>query len=188
MVKSSASTPEAVNTKSHSKTVDKTNEMMGYFNALPATDCAQLLISLREYDPNVHMVPAGNADTTFPHPTRSLDDYMSQVNTACNEEVKNQLYKEAKAKEAQQKANLTSTYSGNIPSHQLQSGLLISLVPRSDRGLNDATIQSLARRRVTKLSRHSNQRSLLETSAISSQVLMQVNMTLPPMLFLGKAV
>jgi hypothetical protein len=65
---------------------------------------------------------------------------MSHVNTACNEEVKNQLYKEAKAKEAQQKANLASTYGGTIPSHQLQSGLLISLVPCSDRGLNDTEV------------------------------------------------
>jgi hypothetical protein len=51
--------------------------------------------------PLFSMVAAGYADTTFPHPTRSLDDYMSQVDTAQNEEVKNQLYKEAKAKEAQ---------------------------------------------------------------------------------------
>ena len=65
---------------------------------------------------------------------------MSQVDTACNEEVKNQLYEETKAKEAQQQANLASSYSGNIPSHQLQSGLLISLVPCSDRGLNDAKV------------------------------------------------
>jgi hypothetical protein len=100
MVKSSASTPEAVDPKSSSKMVDGTNKMMGYFNALPAADRAQLLISLREYDPNVHTVLAGDANMTFPHPTRSLDDYMSQVDTACNEEVKNQLYKEAKAKEA----------------------------------------------------------------------------------------
>ncbi len=89
MVKSSASTPEAVNPKSNSKTVDKTNEMMGYFNAFPATDRAHLLASLREYDPNVHTVPAGDADMAFPHHTRSLDDYMSQVDTARNEEVKN---------------------------------------------------------------------------------------------------
>jgi hypothetical protein len=115
MVKSSTSTPEAVDPKPNSKTVDKTNKMMGYFNALPAADHAQLLVSLPEYDPNVHMVPAGNADTTFPHPTRSLDDYMSQANTACNEEVKNQLYKEAKAKEAQQKSNLASTSVGIFP-------------------------------------------------------------------------
>ncbi len=140
MVKSSTSMPEAVNPKSSSKTVDKTKKMMGYFNALPVADCAQLLISLRKYDPNVHTVLAGDANMTFPHPTKSLDDYMSQVNTACNEEVKNQLYKEAKAKEAQQKANLTSTYSGTIPSHQLQFGLLISLVPCSDRGLNNAKV------------------------------------------------
>ncbi len=140
MVKSSASMPEAVNPKSNSKTVDETNEMMGYFNALPAAECAQLLVSLCKYDPNVHTILAGNADTTFPHPTRSLDDYMSQVDTACNEEVKNQLYEEAKAKEAQQKANLASTYGGNIPSHQLPSGLLISLNPCSDRGLNDAKV------------------------------------------------
>ncbi len=113
---------------------------MGYFNALPAADRAQLLLSLRNYDPNVHMVPAGDADMTFPHPTRSLDDFMSQVDTACNEEVKNQLYEEAKAKEAQQKANLASTYGGTIPSHRLQSGLLISLLPCSDRGLNDAKV------------------------------------------------
>jgi hypothetical protein len=140
MVKSSESTPETVNPKSNSKTVDKTNKMMGYFNALPAADHAQLLVSLRKCDPNVHTVPAGNTDMTFPHPTRSLDDYMSLVDTTCNEEVKNQLYKEAKAKEAQQKANLASTYGGNIPSHQLQSGLLLSLVPCSDRGLNDAKV------------------------------------------------
>jgi hypothetical protein len=140
MVKSSTSTPEALNPKSSSKTVEETNEMMGYFNALPAADRAQLPISPRNYDPIVHMVAAGNADTTFPHPTRSLDDYMSQVDTAQNEEVKNQLYKEAKAKEAQQKANLASTYGGTIPSHQLQSGPLISLVPCSDRGLNDAKV------------------------------------------------
>jgi hypothetical protein len=79
MVKLSVSTPEAINPKSNSKTVNKTNEMMGYFNALPAADHAQLLVSLCEYDPNVHTVLAGNADTTFPHPARSLDDYMSQV-------------------------------------------------------------------------------------------------------------
>jgi hypothetical protein len=52
MVKSSASTPEAVEPKSNSKTVNKTNKMMGYFNALPAADCEQLLISLHKYDPN----------------------------------------------------------------------------------------------------------------------------------------
>ncbi len=132
--------PEAVNPKSSSKMADKTNELMGYFNALPAADFVQLLVSLRKYDPNVHTVLASNANTTLPHPTRSLDDYMSQVDTACNEEVKNQLYKEAKAKEAQQKANLASTYYGTIPSHQLQSGLLISLIPCSDRGLNDAKV------------------------------------------------
>jgi hypothetical protein len=91
MVESSASTPDAVDPKSSSKMVKETNKMMGYFNALPATNCAQLLVSLRDYDPNVHMVPAGNANTTFPHPTRSLDDCMSQVDTTCNEEVKNQL-------------------------------------------------------------------------------------------------
>ncbi len=117
MVKSSASTPEAVNPKSSSKMVNKTNKMMGYFNALPAADRAQLLASLRDYDPNVHTVPAGDADTTFPHPTRSLDDYISQVDTAPNEEVKNQLYEEAKAKVAQQKATLASKYSGTIHSH-----------------------------------------------------------------------
>jgi hypothetical protein len=132
MVKSSASTLEAVGHKSSSKTVDKTNKMMGYFNALPASDCAQLLVSARNYDPNVNTVPAGDADMTFPHPTKSLDNYMSQVDTACNEEVKTQLYKEAKAKEAQQKANLASKYSGTMPSHQLQSELLISLVLCSD--------------------------------------------------------
>jgi hypothetical protein len=66
---------------------------------------------------------------------------MSQVNTTCNEEVKNQLYEEAKAKEEdQKKANLASTYGGTIPSHQLQSGLLISHIPCSDRGLNDAKV------------------------------------------------
>jgi hypothetical protein len=69
MVKSSASTPEAVDPKSNSKMANKANEMMGYFNALPAADRAQLLISLRYYDPNVHIVPAGDAETTFPHPT-----------------------------------------------------------------------------------------------------------------------
>jgi hypothetical protein len=65
---------------------------------------------------------------------------MSQVDTARDEEVKTQLYKEAKAKEAQQKANLTSKYGGKIFSHQLQPGLLISLLPCSDRGLNDAKV------------------------------------------------
>jgi hypothetical protein len=69
MVKSSGSTPEAVNPKSSSKMAEETNKMMGYFNALPAADRAQLLISLRYYDPNVHIVPAGDAETTFPHPT-----------------------------------------------------------------------------------------------------------------------
>jgi hypothetical protein len=64
MVKSSASTPEAVDPKSSSKTVKETNKMMGYFNALPAADRAQLLVSLRAYDPNVHMVLAGNACRT----------------------------------------------------------------------------------------------------------------------------
>ncbi len=105
---------------------------MGYFNAFPATDCAQLLVSPHDNDPKVNTVPAGNADMTFPHPTKSLDNYMSQVDTTCNEEVKTQLYKKAKAKEAQQKANLASEYSGTIPSHQLQSELLISLVFCSD--------------------------------------------------------
>jgi hypothetical protein len=140
MVKSSASRPEAVDPKASSKTANKMNKMMGYFNALPAADCTQLLVSLRKYDPNVHTVPARDADTTFPHPTRSLDDYMSQVDTSCNEEVKNQLYEEAKAKGAQQKDNLASTYGGTISSHQLQSGLLISLLPCSDRGLNNAKV------------------------------------------------
>jgi hypothetical protein len=65
---------------------------------------------------------------------------MSQVNTTCTEEVNTQLYEKAKAKEAQQKANLASKYGGTIPSHQLQSGLLISLVPCSDKGLNDAKV------------------------------------------------
>jgi hypothetical protein len=140
MVKSSASMPEAVNHKSSSITVNKTNKLMDYFNALPAADCAQLLVSLRDFDPNVHLVLTVDSDTTFPHPTRSHDNYMSQVNTACNEDVNTQLYKEAKSKEAQQKAYLASKYGGKIPSHQLQSGLLISLVPWSDRGLNDAKI------------------------------------------------
>ncbi len=140
MVKSSASTPEAVDHKSSSTTFDETNEMMGYFNALPTADRAQLLVSLCNYDPNVNTVLASNANMTFPHPTRSLDNYMSQVNTACDEEVKTQLYKEAKAKEAQQKAYLTSKYGGTIPSHQLQSRLLISLVSSSDRGLNDTKV------------------------------------------------
>ncbi len=88
--------PVAVNPKPNSKMDDKTNKMIGYFNALPAANRAQLLISLHDYDPNVHTVLAGYADRTFPHPTWSLDDYMSQVNTSHNEEVKNQLYKEAK--------------------------------------------------------------------------------------------
>ena len=100
MVKSSASMPEAVVHESGSQMANKIKELMSYFNALPAVDCAQLLVSLQDYNPNVHTVPAGNANMTFPHPTRSLDDYMSQVDTTCNEEVKNQLYKEAKAKEA----------------------------------------------------------------------------------------
>jgi hypothetical protein len=140
MVKSSVSMPEAVNPKPSSKTDDKLNKMMGYFNALPAADCVPLLVSLRDCDPHVHTVLAGNADTTFPHPTRSLDDYMSQVDTACNEVVKNELYEEAKANEAQQRANPASKYGGTIPSHQLQSGYLISLVPYSDRGLNDTKV------------------------------------------------
>ncbi len=140
MVKSSASTLEAVNHEPSSKTANKITEMMSYFNALPPADCAQFFVSLRDYDPNLHTVPAGDAETTFPHPTRSLDNDMSQVNTAHDEEVKTQLYKEAKAKEAQQKANLASKYGGTIPSHQLQSGLLISLVPCSDRGLNDTKV------------------------------------------------
>ncbi len=113
---------------------------MSNFNALPVFDHAQLLVSLCNYDPNVHTVPAGDANTTFPHPTRSLDDYMSQVNTAPNEKVKTQFYKEAKAKEAQKKANLASKYGGTIPSHQLQNGLLISIVPCSDRDLNHAKL------------------------------------------------
>jgi hypothetical protein len=185
MVKSSASTPEAVNPKSNSNTVDETNKMIGYFNAIPPADCAQLLVSLREYDPNVHTVPAGYADTTFPHPARSLDDHMSQVNTACNEEVKNQLYEEANAKETQQKANLASTHGGNIPSHQLQSGLLISLVPCSDRGLNDVKVilqkgdrgadPIACRKRHDKVVKAlKSKKSLLKTSAVSSKVLMQV--------------
>jgi hypothetical protein len=114
MVKSSASTSEAVNHESSSKMIDKTNKMMGYFNALPAADCAQLLVSLHNYNPNVHTVPASDADTTFPHPTRFLDNNMSQVDTARDEEVNTQLYKEAKAKEAQQKANFASKYDGRI--------------------------------------------------------------------------
>jgi hypothetical protein len=140
MVKSSTSMPEAVGPKCSSKMVKEMNKMMSYFNALPAGDRAQLLVSLCNYDLNVYMVPAGNADMAFPHPTRSLDDYMSKANTAQNEEVKNQLYEEAKAKEAWQKANLVSTYGGTIPSHQLQSGPLFSLVPCSDRGLNDVKV------------------------------------------------
>jgi hypothetical protein len=87
MVKSSVSMPEAVDHKSSSKTVNKMDKMMGCFNPLPAADCVQLLVSLRDYDPNVNTVPVGDADTTFPHPTRSLDNYMSQVDTACIEEV-----------------------------------------------------------------------------------------------------
>ena len=72
MVKSSASMPVAVNPKPNSKMDDKTNEMIGYFNALPAANRAQLLISLHDYDPNVLMVPAGYADRTFPHPPKLI--------------------------------------------------------------------------------------------------------------------
>jgi hypothetical protein len=48
--------------------------------------------------------------------------------------------KKPRPRKIQQKANLASTYGGSIPSHQLQSGLLISLIPCSDRGLNDAKV------------------------------------------------
>jgi hypothetical protein len=58
MVKSSASMPEAVNHKSSSKMVNETNKMMGYFNALPAIERAQLLVSLCNCDPNINSLSA----------------------------------------------------------------------------------------------------------------------------------
>jgi hypothetical protein len=184
------STP-VVDVQKRSQKTDDTEEMLGYLDELSNEDRANLLATLRDYNPNDRKM-ASNAAAS---PSRSVD-YMSQLDTNHNEKVKTQLYKASKASEAQQKPNLANAYGGKVPAHQLQPGLLISLVPCSERGLGEAKvdlhkvtggpIQSLARKQETRSSNHLNQRYRLATSAVSSQVLMQANMTLQLMLFLGR--
>ena len=118
MAKPDDSTPVVDVQERSQKKSDDTEEMLGYLDELSNEDRANLLATLRDYNPNDRKM-ASNAAAS---PSRSVD-YMSQLDTNHDEKVKTQLYKEAKAKEAQQKANLTSKYGGKIFSHQLQPGI-----------------------------------------------------------------
>ena len=133
MAKPDDSTPVVEVQESRSKKTDDTEEMLGYLYELFDEDRVNLLTTLRDYDPKDCKMASDAA--TFP--SRSID-YMSQLDTDHDEKVKTQLYEASKASEAQQQANLANAYGGKVPAHQLQSGLLVSLVPRSDRSLGEA--------------------------------------------------
>ena len=95
MVKSAASTLESGGQGSDSKKANDMKQMLRYLDALTNEDCKSLLENLRAYDPNTFKGRAGDASTKSPQP-KSLDDYMSQMADACDEEVQLQLYKEAR--------------------------------------------------------------------------------------------
>ena len=121
--------PESGDQGSDSKKANETREMLCYLNTLIDKDHEQLLKSLVNM---IHTPPKVGL--------QSLDDSMSQLDNACNEEVQSQLYEEAKAKEVQQKANLANKYGSSNLAHQLHSGLPISLVPCSDKSIGDVKV------------------------------------------------
>ena len=139
MVKSAASTLESGGQGSDSKKANDMKQMLRYLDALTNEDCKSLLENLCAYDPNAFKGQAGDASTKSPQP-KSLDDYMSQMADARDEEVQLQLYKEARAKRVQQRAEIASNFGGGSPAPQLQSGLLLSLVPHSDKGPGDVKV------------------------------------------------
>ena len=113
--------PESGDQGSDSNKAYERREILRDLIALTDEDCEQLLRSLHEYYPYAPKGRAGDAVTKSLHPTRSLDDYMSQLDDDCNEEVQSQLYEEAKTKEVQQKAHLANKYGGSNPTYQPQS-------------------------------------------------------------------
>ncbi len=134
MAKPDDSTP-VVDVQEKSQKQDDTEEMFGYLDELSDEDRVILLATLRDYDPKDRKM----ASDIVSFSSWSVD-YMSQLDTNHDEKIKSQLYEESRAIEAHQKANLANAYGGKIPAHQLQSGLLISLVPCSNRGLGEAKV------------------------------------------------
>ena len=135
MAKPDDSTPVVDVQERSQKKSDDTEEMLGYLDEISDEDRVNLLVTLRGYDPKGRKMASNVA--TFP--SRSIN-YLSQLDADHDEKFKAQLYEESRANEAQQKANLANAYGGKVPAHQLQSGLLISLVPRSHRGLGEAKV------------------------------------------------
>ena len=103
MAKPDDSTPVVDVQESRSKKTDDTEEMLGYLNVLSDEDRANLLATLRDYDPKDRK----KASNAAAFPSRSVD-YMSQLDTNRDEKVKTQLYEASKASEAQKQANLAN--------------------------------------------------------------------------------
>ena len=129
-----AGTPVSGGQESDSKNANDTKEILWYLDALTDEDRETLFKTLRGYPDDVK----GRAGDTSTKPT-SFDDYM-QMADARDEEVRSQLYEEAKANRFQQRATFTGTFGGGSAAPQLHSGLQLSLVPCSDKGLGDAKV------------------------------------------------
>ena len=134
MSTSAAGTPVSGGQGSDSKNANDTKEILRYLDLLTDEDCGTLLETFRGYPDDVK----GRAGDTLAKPT-SFDDYM-QMADARDEEVRSQLYGEAKANQFQQRATFAGTFGGGSAAPQLHSEIQLSLVPRSDKGLGDAKI------------------------------------------------
>jgi hypothetical protein len=134
MSTSAAGTPVSGGQGSDSKNANDTKEMLRYLDLLTNEDHGTLLKTFPGYPNDVK----GRAGDTLTKPT-SFDDYM-QMADARNEEVQSQLYKEAKANRFWQRATFAGTFGGGSAAPQLHSGLQLSLVPCSDKGLGDAKV------------------------------------------------
>jgi hypothetical protein len=110
------------------KGVEDTKKIVNYLDPLANTYCEALLQLLRGYNPDVQAAPALL-------PKRSLEEYMDQMEKAEQEDDKTRVYEDAMR--TQQKAAIDNKYDGKIPSHQLQMGLQITLIPLSTRGLGE---------------------------------------------------
>ena len=126
-------------------------EMLAYFNKLPEKTREEILSQLRlQGDP--HASTASESQTK-----KNLGEYMSEMDNASNA-YKSRLYDEFI--ETQCKNAGAKRYGGKIPSHQLQSGLQITLVSCKDNNLGEvkvffakkimALIRSLTRRQETR--------------------------------------
>ncbi len=150
-------TPTETRPKSEREKSEESMEMLKFFDCLSESACKEVLKNLcrtRERDTKPKNLSLDK--------TRSAMEYQSNTEKA-------RLYDDFMG--TQRKKALAKRYVGKIPSHQLQTGLQITLVSCKEKDLGEVTsffasriaamMLSLARRQGTRLSNPSRRRSLL---------------------------